>query len=249
MRCEFSLDHYLDCLALASDQGYKLAPVADYMKWKDKDKLLLLRHDVDLSLDFAYQMASAECKNGYQSTYYVLLHSPSFSALSPKGMEMIRAISGQGHEIGLQVDSRYMIPSEHYILKDITGKLLRSYAQHFPSITPLHHRMTGFIDSRDIPIRYISDSGRNWRAGCLCQHIGKIKKLQVLTHPIWWCSDSLTREAALEALMRDRMSETIQSVNDFKEIVTTYIRDEIGNGGDSEVDPSGNRWSGIRVQT
>jgi len=43
-----------------------------------------------------------------------------------------------------------------------------------------------FNDASNIKIKYISDSGRNWRENCFCQHIGKFDNIQILIHPLHW---------------------------------------------------------------
>lgn len=213
----------------AEDAGYKIAPVSDFSKFKPSDKVLLLRHDVDLSLDYAYEMAAMEHSIGYHSTYYILLHSPCYNALSPKGMEIIKFISEFDHEIGLQADSRYMLPSDPYLLREIIGmdKQIKTYAQHYPSLTK-QPNINNIVDSKEISMKYLSDSGRNWREGCLCKNLEKHKQIQCLCHPIWWMSNSKNRGEALKQLMRNRLDETIESVTDYSEVLANYVRDELG---------------------
>jgi hypothetical protein len=46
-----------------------------------------------------------------------------------------------------------------------------------------------YIEARDPKIheylKYISDSGRNWRQECMCHHIGVDDKMQILVHSEW----------------------------------------------------------------
>ena len=46
-------------------------------------------------------------------------------------------------------------------------------------------------------MKYISDSGivplsgqGRWREGCMCKHINKHNKMQVLIHPIFWYKEN-----------------------------------------------------------
>src|ERR1044072_7356215 len=98
LNCSFTLQHYKECIELAKDKGYSIIPVKDYDKQK---KVILLRHDIDFSLEYAYEFANIEYDLGVCSSYYVYLHSPTYNALSPKSMEMIKAMKDMGHEIGL----------------------------------------------------------------------------------------------------------------------------------------------------
>jgi hypothetical protein len=66
-----------------------------------------------------------------------------------------------------------------------------SISQNTPIITPdLPSEFTSrYIEARDPKIleylKYISDSGRNWRQERMCHHIGVDDKMQILVHSEW----------------------------------------------------------------
>jgi hypothetical protein len=180
MNCSFTLDHYLECIYKAQDEGYTIKRVCDFA---DDNKVILLRHDIDFSLENALELAKLEYQVGVKSSYYVYLHSELYNALSPKGMEMIRQIHKMGHEIGLHYDSRYDVKCEGSLVGFISGDSVRTVTQHFPDATK---KIFENYDANDLPLKYISDSGMNWREGCMCENIGKHKKLHINTHAEWW---------------------------------------------------------------
>lgn len=55
--------------------------VKDY---KRHNRGLILRHDIDESIDFAYELYLAEKANGIKSTFYVLLTSDLYNPFSLK---------------------------------------------------------------------------------------------------------------------------------------------------------------------
>lgn len=226
MECSFSPDHYLECLTKADDKGFHISPVGGFTKFKPSEKVLLLRHDVDFSLEYAYEMANMEHAIGYYSTYYILVHGPFYNPLSERSMDAIKAIHGMGHEIGLQVDTRYHADVDLKILESITGSPVTTFAKHYFTITDDTNLPYNLLNSRDIPARYISESGRHWREGCMCDNIDKHKQLQVLTHPIWWFTDSKTREAAVNTLEVDLSRQVSEDVNEYRNILDQYIIDE-----------------------
>lgn len=236
MHCSFSLEHYKECLQLARDKGYSIIPVKDYSSFdyqyigsekkhsiSNYDKVILLRHDIDFSLEYAYELANIEYDLGVCSSYYVYLHSPTYSALSPKSMGMIKAMKGMGHEIGLHYDSRYSLSSnmvsyryddedeDHYYsiediaLNSITDDYVSTFTQHNPSMTKIPNNMELYKlnNPNDLPIKYISDSGRNWREGCMCKHIGKVDKLHILVHPVWWVGRGNSRDEVVYNMISD----------------------------------------------
>ena len=233
MKCEFSLEHYKECIELAKDKGYMILPIKhyndpNYHQYPKNSKTILLRHDVDFSLEYAYELANFEYDLGINSSYYIYLHSELYNALSPKSMGMIREMKDMGHEIGLHTEGTNYIMFEEELLDKIFNKpTITSYTSHLwnlrkPLIIPsLTNPQT------DIKIKYISDSGRNWREGCMCNHIGKINKLHILIHPEWWVSNGVTREDAVHKLWQSNLQSLVRNMTDIKQMLVEYVRDDL----------------------
>ena len=71
MSCGFTLGHYRELLHAARSGGYRFAHFDEPPRRGD----LLLRHDVDLSLDAAVQMAELEAEEGVSATYFLMTES------------------------------------------------------------------------------------------------------------------------------------------------------------------------------
>lgn len=213
--CNFSFKHYFEVLKYAK-KNYLLGTISEFSRIKTKKKFILLRHDVDFSLDHALVFAQKEAKEKIFSTYFILLSSPFYNALSDDGIEKIQKISRLGHEIGLHYDTNILtkiksnvqshMNIESKLLSNITGKKVVSIAQHNPIIT---HSLKSKIDSNFIDARksiitktttFLSDSLQNWRQGCMCKHVNKIDKLQISTHPIWWSKDPISAKKAMNKI-------------------------------------------------
>lgn len=90
--------HYQDYLDEILRLGYTPVKVMDY--YNDvpiTNKTLILRHDVDVSADYALKMAEIEHARGVKSTYYF-----RWCATDP---EVIRKIREMGHEVGLHYET------------------------------------------------------------------------------------------------------------------------------------------------
>jgi hypothetical protein len=195
--CDFTLHHYVDTVSEYKQAGYKLIQVKDLHTINDDDKYLLIRHDVDLSLEAAKILAVQEYINNIHASYYILLYSPIYNTLAPDNINRIRQISKYDHEIGLHVDSRYenswtSISDDMRTLSHMIGKGVNSYVQHFINETPevnFPAKIDGLRDVRKAGFKYLSESSMNWREGCFCQHVDKHKRLTVAIHPEWWIFD------------------------------------------------------------
>ena len=219
MKCNFSYNHYFEVLKKAKKE-YSIVQVKDYKKIKKNKKHIILRHDVDVSLDVAYQLAKKEANHEIFSTYFILLHSPYYNALDENSFEKIQKISKLGHEIGLHYDVSFLkkyggsvlknLKEEISILSKITHKDVKSIAQHDPTYSSkLKTNEKGvFLDvkSKDLNknLEYLSDSVQNWRSGCMCQHVGKVDGLHILTHPIWWSEKSFNKKQILDKFVTEK---------------------------------------------
>jgi len=200
-KCNFSYKHYFEVLSYAK-KNYTLGTIGEFSKLKRKNKFILLRHDVDFSLDHALVLAKEEAKRSIFSTYFILLNDTLYNAFSDEGIEKIQMISRLGHEIGLHYNTNIFnkiksssisqIILESKMLSNIIGKKIISVAQHNPTITQkIKTKINSqFIDARNEMIAktttFLSDSLQNWRNGCMCRHVDKIDRMQISTHPIWW---------------------------------------------------------------
>ena len=67
---QFNYQSYLKLLSLLKENAYSFA---DYHNWSEKQRCVILRHDIDNSPEKALEMAMLEYSEGVQSTYFVLL--------------------------------------------------------------------------------------------------------------------------------------------------------------------------------
>jgi len=241
--CGFTLDHYFEVLEYAKKIGYAIISLREFQSSKKSfGKFIVLRHDIDFSLSYALEMAKLESDRGMRATYFILLHNDFYNVMAGEDSEILRTISKMGHEIALHIDTRFFdlkepilpqIDREAGILENVTGKKVVSISQHYPKITPdMPEAVTlKYIYARDPKIlkkmEYISDSGRNWRAKCMCNHIGKSDKLQILTHPLWWIATANSRDSTLDRFKIDAIKNTEKRVERFRQVVHSYVKEQL----------------------
>lgn len=181
MPCDFSLAHYEEILQQIKGRAGTVAESKD----------IILTHDIDIFPAYALRMAQLEHSYGVKATYYVLLHSEWYNALSPENMQIWKQIRELGHEIALHYDGNF--DKELGIIHAAFCELLQTtsinISQHLVGITP-NLEMPSDLQDRSTIIKnkgyhYIADSGGWWRNGCICQHLDKSKILFVC-HPVWW---------------------------------------------------------------
>ncbi|MEW6604063.1 MAG: hypothetical protein AB1351_05160 [Thermoproteota archaeon] len=242
--CDFTFAHYEEVLDYAK-KNYRIGKIRDYPILKAENRFILLRHDVDISLHHALKMAEIENHHGLPATYFILLHTPFYNAFSAESVKVIKKISELGHEIGLHYDTNFFsfddpdsiireLHTEADILSSITGDKITSIAQHNVTTTPVIEAEIDrqFIDTKVLAregVVYISDSVQNWRKGCMCNHVGKIDKLQVLTHPIWWSETARFRDQILDEFRHTSLHRLDRELDMLRQLHIRYI-DDLKNG-------------------
>lgn len=217
MNRSFSRLGYADLLARARSCGYDIRPVRDALR-NDIALTLLLRHDVDLSLRLALEMAEFEHERGITATYYILPHNDFYSPFSAGGRRALLRMAEMGHEVGLHCDGAiYPQEREAFLravrrdietLEDATGQKVVSASQHSPIDTrPID--FGGLVEIDPYAARmmekfsYVSDSAMSWRSATPWELLQSRKSLQLLIHPVWWIAPGTNRDEKFRYLKKD----------------------------------------------
>ncbi len=194
MTCDFTFDHYRELLRTARTGGYRWAGFDEEPEPGD----LILRHDVDLSLDAALAMAEVEADEGAWSTYFLMTRSIFYNLASPEGERTIGRLRELGHRVG------------HHALwphVDLDQRFDRVVAWHNPEDEWMQTDLHGPVNVMRPPYfdrdHYRSDSNQHWRHGCphgeLAQ--GTFVWLQLVTHPEIWAYDGATMRETMESFL------------------------------------------------
>ena len=194
MSCGFTLDHYRELLHAARAGGYRFAHFDQPPRGGD----LLLRHDVDLSLDAALRMAELEAEEGASATYFLMTESVFYNLASREGVAARARLRELGHRVGLHavypnaaLDERFDAvvawhnPRTEYMTAPVAGAV--------------NVMQEGYFD----PPAYRSDSNQHWRSGCPHDElrVGGFSWLQLLTHPEIWAYPGTTMGATMRAML------------------------------------------------
>lgn len=218
---DFSFEYFRKILNAALDnfQCHRICQAPEFLEKAAGRPLLFLRHDVDIDLTRALQMARIENELGIQATYMVIVDSPLYRLEDAGSKRILKELESMEHEVALHfVISEEINRTEGYPgslvddiqiscerLQQITGTEVQSVSFHRPNPRILGGdlRIAGRINaySRDLMAWYISDSRGCWRDGEPLPKLLNPDKplLQLLVHPIWWGEQSLAPEERLES--------------------------------------------------
>ncbi|NMC59427.1 MAG: hypothetical protein GYA51_08615, partial [Candidatus Methanofastidiosa archaeon] len=102
---DFTLKTYKSLLQVIKDSGYAFQTFEDFIR-NPKDKVVVLRHDVDLLPQNSFRFAMIQNKLGIQGTYYFRIVPESWDE------DIIKEIGGLGHEIGYHYENMDTISSK-----------------------------------------------------------------------------------------------------------------------------------------
>lgn len=230
---DFTYKAYEELIGKLREKGYTFT---DYHQYSRHPRCVILRHDVDNSLEQAVRLAQLEAKLGVCSTYFVLLRTDFYNLASAQGIGALRQIHGLGHEIGLHFDEvaydagseniAQLILREAKILSEICGFPITTVSMHRPSKATLEANLEvpGMVNSYGQTFfhdfKYLSDSRRNWREPVLdIVESGSFERLHILTHAFWYHEENLSISETVSQFIRranrDRyvmMSENIRDI-------------------------------------
>ena len=201
MSTAFGLASYRALLGAFRDRGYA---ARGFAAAEPAQRHLILRHDIDYSLDAAAPMAELEAELGLGATYFVLVRSAFYNPAAPEGARVLARLAALGHEIGLHFDAALYendtgaldaaAARECALLEHITDMPVATISFHRPA--PALLGRAGALGGRRhayeprffTEMGYCSDSRGGWHRGAPLDHpaVAAGHALQLLTHPIWW---------------------------------------------------------------
>jgi len=200
MSCAFDLDHYRELLDAAAAGGYRWATFDTEPTRGD----VLLRHDVDLSLEAALEMAQLEQSLGARATYFLMTESVFYNLDSELGRETLRGLRDLGHAVGL-----------HAVYPRVSqdDRFDAVVAWHNPDPEYVNEPVSGFVNVMQQPWftkgKYRSDSNQHWREGCPHDELraGAFEWLQLLVHPEIWVYPGGTMRDTMHAMVEAKERE------------------------------------------
>ena len=233
---EFTYDAYFRFLDQLHSTGYQVRSFDGRgERTQSGDRVLLLRHDIDLDLDRAVTLAELEHRRGITATYFVLLTSSFYNPASASGRERVSAIAALGHSIGLHFDAtvygcdrdvaefNQRCNEEAQQLEAIAGVSVDTVSFHRPAPMLLGAgpeltapRIHTYLPQYVQEMEYCSDSTGVWRFGPPDQReaITQGRAMHLLTHAEWWGEEAMPRNLRTSTLLHERAGRVRRAVLD-----------------------------------
>lgn len=232
----FSYDDYKEIIRIIKSTGLQ----ADYKEALTRDRFIIMRHDVEYSVERAWKLAKVERSMDFTSTFFFQWTNNSYNILSRRNQEMVRDMHERGQNIGLHFalngltdmeEIRKKIVKEMEMLSEMFGFTIDTFSIHRPSRDVLREniKLPGIINAyqdefftfadnvtEDTPVKvkYLSDANHIWRYGYPDEkNIKGYDKVQILTHPFGWTKKGFDNFDNYKSLLSEKIAEIVDSVD------------------------------------
>jgi hypothetical protein len=233
----FNIAGYSAIIGAFLERGY--TPIG-YRDDAPEGKPLLLRHDIDISLDHAVRQAEVNASLGVFATFFFLISAEQYNLVSAPGRAALAAVRSHGQRIGLHFDAalypegddlQARAKEECEILATLAGADLEAVSFHRPvkALQGLEGSFAGYPHAYEprffSGMEYCSDSrGRFHHGGPFEREAFRNgAPFHLLTHPIWWMRDAelspidalLNFVAGREPHLRQNLSDNCSPFADY----------------------------------
>lgn len=215
-------------------------------------KFAILRHDIDFSPERALAIARIEADLGISSSFTVLLTGEYYSPFEKNVQRALIEIDRLGHNVGLHFDARWNLISREGDLEDalrseavVLKRLLERKEDisffSFHNTTPftmgcrgrsyagLWNAYAGILQDQ---VQYTSDSNGYWIHRSWDELLDqKHDRIQVLTHPEWWCKEDAEPG---EKIAQSIFSRSVQGWSEYGRLLSRLGRLNVTGLDDAE---------------
>lgn len=207
-----------------------------------RDAYLILRHDIEFSIDRAYGLARVEAEEGIASSYFVQITNNAYNAFSKKNVEMLRDMHRSGHHIGLHYhrssaegpdELKADILRQSRILSEMLDIHVDRFSFHRPTrehlaadiqidglINAYGNRFFVLTDdpSDNLAVKYIADSNHQWKylggATLSRQLLLRFDRIQLLIHPLSWSAQGANHLNNFQLIVQEKHDELIRTIEE-----------------------------------
>lgn len=201
---DFTFSNYINILNTVSRThkilSFRDLYLSDINKKNIPHKHVILRHDVEVSVNNALELAKIDYSLGISSTFF-LLTSSVYNIFSPITAQQIKKIISLGHDIGLHYDASTIKKNEPkaffeqliYIIESFFDIKIYAVSEHCPMRNNSKIQFTGYLNAYSKRFmeeyKYLSDSNQAYREAVITEHLNDFDKFQLLLHENCWSKD------------------------------------------------------------
>lgn len=237
----FNYESYEKLLKEIKDQNRYTFLRFDQEITEDKERLIYLRHDVDISPYSANQLGKIEHSINIKANYFFQIGAETYNIFNKSVIDIIKELYSIGHCVGLHIDELILGDNENKILstlkwfKECITDVNFVMSFHRPANT-VYKKFKSFInvyqDNFFSPDLFVSDSRKNEDFYPKLLNLLKEGKspIQLLLHPAWWYPEEDLAQFK-ELVVKRRVAELNSYLKKNFQNIKRYVKDEDSNFG------------------
>ncbi len=212
------MTEYKDLISEFLNHGYK---PKFFSPSPPRKKALILRHDIDFDVEYAYELSKIEDQLGVKSTYFFLMHSMSYNLLESTHLEQVKSMLSRGHHVSIHFDPTLYqdleagFTKEKQLFEAVFDIEVQYISIHRPSDYFLNNANTicgvrhTYQPTYFEQIKYFADSQGRFRYGHPVEshEFNNKDTIQLLIHPIWWVTKSNDPVSKLQEFLDCRIDK------------------------------------------
>lgn len=220
----YNLTNYRAVLAALKAEGYRFASYCDPAP---QGKCVFLRHDIDLSLEYAERFARINAETGAVGTFFLQLRCEMYNLLAFETLAAVERIAALGQHIGFHAVIRpgatvvtlaEDLHRDFALFRALIPRALPVFAWHNPSILQaegfahLEAEFEGLANAYGVfcggKHPYYADSNMRWSFSQIMDLVrGGEPVFQLALAPMQWCPEEADMPGVLASSLMLRLSE------------------------------------------
>lgn len=226
-------EQYSKLLSLLKESGKYM----DYSEAFHSDEFIVLRHDIEFSVQRAYNLSLVETRNGMCSSYLVQFTNNAYNAFSSRNLGMLKEMIRNGHKVGLHyhrngIEDLEEVKRDILLQANILSTMLDYQVDRFSFHRPLkahleaNIQLDGLINlygkdffvltdnpEEEIEVKYIADSNHQWKYGLPNKEcFERYKKIQLLVHPLSWTKNGADHVGCFQEIVQEKRTELLETI-------------------------------------
>jgi hypothetical protein len=209
-------DKYKKIIKFIKKHGFNFINAKDWYKHKSRKRNIILRHDIDFSLDLACKISEINFNQQIKSNFFIMLRNDFYDPFSPFGANLIKKMIDHKSNIGIHVNTEIYLKESQPIKKikndikyfeNFFGIKVDCISYHMPSIfdfkkVNINSKFNSYNNNVMKYYNYISDSSGYFNYTKFEDLISMDDSIQLLIHPIWWMTNGLNHESKINEVYK-----------------------------------------------
>lgn len=204
-------------------QSEKYEFVADPREILSGSRKVFVRHDIDVDLEYAIQVADMESRLGIRAHFYLMLDSPFYNLLEELSFSHLKRLQVYSKFISLHMNvyrdssqsldhALKQILRNVFVFEQLTEQQIETISFHQPNEVAMGMELDQvnlynvYLLNQSNKVTYFSDTNQSLNVSALQGVAQNGGNIHLLIHPVWWCNTLDSKSSLWPSLVMKRLN-------------------------------------------